>query len=101
MGHPDLDEMSRLLARLADQAQALAAGVTEGRAEPGRALLAAFRLERRARALGRRLRACPDPEDPAAKRLLVAAEETAVLLTAAVKRLRAQVAVKDRAERGE
>ncbi len=101
LDQPDLEELSRTLGRLTTQAQALAAAVAGGRAEPGQALLAAFRLERRARVLGRRLRACPDPKSPAAKRLLAAAEEAAVLLIAAVKRLRAEVAVKEGVARGE
>lgn len=101
MGRSDLEETSRFLARLVVQARTLADDVAGGRAEPGRALASAFRLERQARILGRRLRAWPDPSDPTAKSLLVAAGETAVLLTAAVRRLRAQVAVKDRAGRGE
>lgn len=101
MDQPDLEELSRILVRLTAQAQALAAALAEGRAAPGRALLLAFRLERRAQLIGRRLRSCPDPDDARSKRLLVTAEEAAALLTAAIKRLRAEVAVNQRPREGE
>ncbi|HEY3314338.1 MAG TPA: hypothetical protein VGL40_03515 [Bacillota bacterium] len=92
MRRANLEELGRTVAGLSGQVQRLTEAMTARRLPPGDALLAAFRLERATLTLARRLRAVPDPGDPAAARLLAAAEETSALLTEAVRRVRAEVA---------
>lgn len=103
----NLEELSRVVAGLSGQVHRLTTALAAGDIAPGEALLTAFRLERSAVSLSRRLRALPDQGSPAAARLLAAAEETAALLTQATRKVRTAVAaspattVKEPVKRGQ